>query len=174
MKFRKFNELILTFFYVGKIKTAPGTWGSLAASLFWLAATKILLNFGISELVQISFWAGLTILAFIWALIGIRPYSLERHEFDHKSIVIDEVIGVFIAFELAFCGIKQHLAWSPLFFGSFLFCFSVFRYLDIFKPGAIGICDRKMKNSFGVIFDDVLCGILAGGLTNLALQFSTF
>ena len=174
MKFRKFNELILTFFYVGKIKNAPGTWGSLAAALFWIASTKLFLSFEIDATWQTLFWIGISILALIWALIGIRPYSIERHEFDHKSIVIDEVIGVFIALELAFYGSKSVIIWSPLFFSSFLFCLLVFRYFDIFKPGIIGVCDRKMKNSFGVILDDILCGLLAGGLTNLALQFGNF
>lgn len=169
MSFKKINELILTFFYFGKIRTAPGTFGSIAAATLWLGLTNLFGHFQLDYQMQHLFWISLIVAAFAWGLIGIRQYSLDRHEFDHKSIVIDEAIGMFIALELAFYGNNLVDFWSGLFFGAFFFCFALFRYFDIIKPGIIGSCDRKLKNSFGVIFDDVLCGILAGGLTKFAL-----
>jgi phosphatidylglycerophosphatase A len=42
--------------------------------------------------------------------------------------------------------------------------FILFRFLDIKKPSFIGYCDRKFKNGFGVMFDDLVCGIIAGAL----------
>ncbi|MGA0213324.1 MAG: phosphatidylglycerophosphatase A, partial [Pelagibacteraceae bacterium] len=43
-----------------------------------------------------------------------------------------------------------------------LYTFSVFflfRLFDIFKPYPINIIDKKIKNGFGVMLDDVLAGI---------------
>jgi phosphatidylglycerophosphatase A len=37
--------------------------------------------------------------------------------------------------------------------------FFLFRLFDIFKPYPINIIDKKIKNGFGVMLDDVLAGI---------------
>ena len=39
---------------------------------------------------------------------------------------------------------------------------SKIRLFDILKPFPINIVDKKIKNSFGVIFDDLLAGIYSG------------
>ena len=49
---------------------------------------------------------------------------------------------------------------------------TLFRLFDIKKPWIIGIADRKMKNSFGVMFDDILAGIFAGVIVWLALTYA--
>jgi phosphatidylglycerophosphatase A len=40
--------------------------------------------------------------------------------------------------------------------------FVIFRFFDILKPFPINIIDKKIKNGFGVIFDDLLAGIYSG------------
>ena len=45
-------------------------------------------------------------------------------------------------------------------------------FFDIKKPSIIGVCDRKLKNSFGVMFDDILCGIVAGVITLIIYKFT--
>ena len=37
-------------------------------------------------------------------------------------------------------------------------CFILFRLFDIVKPFPVNFFDRKFKNSFGVIMDDVFAG----------------
>ena len=41
-----------------------------------------------------------------------------------------------------------------------LISFVIFRIFDIFKPFPINLVDKKIKNGFGVIFDDVLAGVI--------------
>ena len=69
-------------------------------------------------------------------------------EQDPPSIVIDEVVGMWI---------------SCIFINNdlimILVAFSLFRLFDIFKPFPIGLVDRNFKNAFGIIFDDILAGI---------------
>ena len=38
-------------------------------------------------------------------------------------------------------------------------CFVLFRYFDIMKPFPVSYFDKKHKNSFGVIMDDVCAGL---------------
>ena len=40
--------------------------------------------------------------------------------------------------------------------------FVLFRFFDIFKPFPIYLVDKNMKNSFGVMFDDILAGLYSG------------
>ena len=44
----------------------------------------------------------------------------------------------------------------------FLLSFILFRFFDIKKPLLVGYVDQRVKNSFGVMFDDILAGIFAG------------
>ena len=37
--------------------------------------------------------------------------------------------------------------------------FLLFRFFDIFKPFPIAYVDKNFKNSFGIIFDDILAGL---------------
>jgi phosphatidylglycerophosphatase A len=171
MRLKKLNEFLLTFFYVGKSKTAPGTFGSLAAVFLWLVVEIAFGRFMIEQVLQNLFWLALVVIFFAAGLAGIRSYSIKCQEFDHQSIVLDEVIGMLIALQITF--MQHETLQNPsrkLYWVAVLFCFGFFRYFDIIKPGAIGILDRKMKNSFGVIFDDVMSGLISGGLANLALE----
>ena len=40
-----------------------------------------------------------------------------------------------------------------------MYIFILFRFFDIIKPFPINIFEKKFKNSFGVIFDDIIAGI---------------
>ena len=41
----------------------------------------------------------------------------------------------------------------------YLYIFILFRYFDIKKPFPVGFFDKRFKNSFGVIIDDVIAGL---------------
>ena len=50
--------------------------------------------------------------------------------------------------------------YSIIYLKYFIFLyFILFRLFDIFKPFPISYVDRKIKNSFGIIFDDILAGL---------------
>jgi len=68
--------------------------------------------------------------------------------------VIDEVVGVFLAFALV---LLVSNSWLVL-------ALSVgwFRVFDVWKPSIIGRIDIHFKGGLGVMLDDVLAGLLAG------------
>ena len=93
--------------------------------------------------------------------------ELSDNEKDQKSIVIDELAGVWIAF-IPVSGIvmmQDFLTYSIL-------AFLVFRVFDIWKPYPIGYLDKKIKNYFGVVLDDLVAGLYAAIIVWLILILS--
>lgn len=138
----KLRYLFLTFFYCGLSPKAPGTAGTIGGALVgWI----ILQTFSTQTLFL------LTILITIIAIKEIDTYEKLTNSHDDKSIVIDEVAGVWLAFTLSSNTLTQMLL-------SFLF----FRVFDIWKPSLIGKIDLHVKGGLGVMGDDLLAGIVAG------------
>ena len=136
-------NFILTGFYIGKIKYAPGTFGTL------LAVPIFLLIYDFNLIIKIS----IVFLLFLISLF-LLSQSYKKQVFkdiDDKSIVIDEVIG-YLIFIVFFDNTLFVL------FSSFL----IFRLFDIVKPYPISLIDKKMKNAFGVILDDIIAGLFSG------------
>lgn len=171
----KLNELILTFFYCGKSKYAPGTVGTIGALAFWLFINDYFFTNNISNITQYFFWTILVIAMCAYSFNGINHYkpSKNSRDIDHKSIVIDEAVGIFIAVEIFnFYARDLYVLNQAKFLIYILFCTILFRILDITKPSIIGVCDRKIKNSFGVMFDDILCGLFSGIITVIFYQYT--
>lgn len=150
------NKLVATFFYTGLLPKAPGTWGSLAALPF----AVILHAWGRFPALLIA-----TIIVFFigWWATAEHTKGTENH--DPGEIVIDEVVGQWIAFFPLSAILWMHeiqasiLPWPGLLAG-----FILFRLFDIFKPWPVSWADRK-ETAFGVMFDDVLAGIMAAIVT---------
>ena len=81
----------------------------------------------------------------------INSYEAGGGQHDDKSIVIDEVVGMWLALVLS------STSWIQIVL-SFLF----FRLFDIWKPSLIGKIDAHVKGGLGVMGDDILAGIIAG------------
>ena len=150
-------KLIVTFFYIGHAKIAPGSIASLATSLlFYLFAKYLIYHFFI-----------IIILATIFiAFFCISIYTNKLSEKDRSEIVIDEVIGQSIA-------LLPLLLFSETTSPDFFMCIIsllFFRFFDIVKPYPINKFD-KMNNTFGVIFDDILAGVFSALFLTLALIF---
>lgn len=148
------NKLILTFFYSGLAKKAPGTFGSIAAVFFWI----FLNQFTTSNI----FWLGFLSIIFIYGIIFIKYYAKIVGQIDHKSIVLDEVLGQILTLELTF--IVFNLDKSLLNYHNMMIIILsliAFRFFDIIKIFPINIIDQKMKHPFGVMFDDFIAGIFA-------------
>ena len=150
-------KLIVTFFYIGNVKIAPGTIASLVTVMLFYVLAKYL-N-------VVSFMLIISAITFL-SLIAVGSYTSDLLEKDKSEIVIDEVIGQSIAL-LPLLIFEENTA--PKFFMciiSLLF----FRFFDIAKPLPINKIDR-MNNTFGVIFDDILAGIFAALLLTFVLRF---
>ena len=120
-----FLKLYCTFFYIGCIKFAPGTFGTLIAIPLYL----IFLND----------------LPFISSFIISISYSKKVFDnIDHKSIIIDEILA--FLFILLFFNSNIYQV---------IFSFLVFRFFDIYKPYPINIIDKNIKSGFGVMLDDL-------------------
>jgi phosphatidylglycerophosphatase A len=145
------SHLIATFFYVGHMRPAPGTWGSLAALPFaWIIITFTgfwgLLAFSI-----ITFWVGL------WAT---REDTRGKDDHDPSEIVIDEVAGQWIALLPVAYGANMMNVDVLALWSGWIAAFALFRLFDITKPSLVGWADRR-DDAMGVMLDDVIAGIFA-------------
>jgi len=137
------NQFILaiaTGLYSGKIPFAPGTIGSLFAFLPWLLFKDV------------SAPVYLLIMAITFVVGYLVSGSAEKlmDKKDAGPIVIDEILGMFIALFLA----PAHpLAW--------LLGFLFFRLFDILKPPPVSWFDRNFHGGMGIMLDDVMAGIYA-------------
>ncbi len=145
------QKLFLTFFYSGLSPYAPGTAGSILAGIVGF----IILQYFHTDTLLL-----LTILITLIAVKEINKYEARTHSHDDKSIVIDEVVGLWLAFILSSNTLTQMLL-------SFIY----FRIFDIWKPSLIGKIDRDTKGGLGVMGDDILAGILAGICSAASWQF---
>ena len=146
----KFNFLFVTMFGLGKAKFIPGTFGSLATVIILYICFHILqIN---SNLILL----GLLII-FSYSFIAIANHTKNIENKDPSEIIIDEFIGQSIPiylYEISH-GTDKQSDEAIIFYGV---CFILFRYFDIMKPFPVSYFDKKHKNSFGVIMDDVCAG----------------
>lgn len=158
---QKFHEIFLTFFYCGKAKKAPGTFGSFASVLFWFFVSAWFFNHEIELFWQNIFWTIFLTSAFFYGVFATPIYTKKFNQIDHQTIVLDEVVGQVLALHLTFLLLSQNYFWhTDLIAAHLIFCFASFRFFDITKPSFIGYADRHFKNGFGVMFDDLLCGAI--------------
>ena len=69
---------------------------------------------------------------------------------DHKGVVVDEVVGIWLLFAFLPAGTLWWVAG-----------FAAFRFFDIMKLPPVDIIDEKMKNGAGVMLDDVVAAFYA-------------
>jgi phosphatidylglycerophosphatase A len=141
--------LIATFFGIGFLPIAPGTWASLVTALV----------FFFSPLSTLSSFHWLLIAAVIFA-IGVPAAAACEKRFQKKDpgqCVIDEVVGQIVGFLLL-----------PRLAGFYIAAFFLFRFFDILKPFPIRKSE-SLPHGFGIMSDDVLAGLYTLGIL-LAVQ----
>ena len=147
---KSFDALFVTMFGIGKAKFIPGTFGSLA--------TVVILYFCFHVLNINNFFILLWLLAiFAYSFSAVTNHTKNSENKDPGEIVIDEFIGQSIPIYLyeVSHGTDKQPSEALVFYG---ICFVLFRYFDIMKPFPVSYFDKKHKNSFGVIMDDVCAG----------------
>ena len=133
---------------IGMVPIAPGTFGSITA---WIIFVYL------SHFVSMINMLILTILFFILSIWICSEASKDLENKDHKSIVIDELVGMWIAL-LPVLVIANSQYERTLYA---LAALILFRFFDILKPFPISYFDKNYKNGFGIVIDDVISGLIA-------------
>jgi len=148
---KTFNSFFVTMFGLGKIKFMPGTFGSLATTIFLfylfhsLNLSSNIILFGL-------------IVIFIYSFYAVSSHIRESKNKDPGEIIIDEFLGQSIPiylYEISH-GTTKESNEAIIYYALF---FILFRYFDIMKPFPVNFFDKNFKNSFGVIMDDVCAGL---------------
>ncbi len=157
--------LFVTLFGIGKLKKIPGSYASLATTVFLYFLFHIL-NF--SPNIVLIF----KIIIFLISLYAVNIFIKDLDNKDPKEIVIDEFIGQSIPiclYEIAHEGTKETSQVLTFYFIMFI----LFRIFDITKPYPISYYDKNFKNSFGVIMDDVCAGLYVVAVLVLYIVITT-
>lgn len=145
------STFIATVGYCGHLRPAPGTWGSLAALfLAWVVA-------------HFTGFIGMLILGAVFFFVGlwaIREETSGKSDHDPSEIVIDELVGQWIALLPVIYGASRMDAQLLALWPGWIAAFILFRFFDITKLGPIGWADRR-NDALGVMLDDVIAGIFA-------------
>ena len=152
-----FGILILTMFGVGRSKFAPGTLASLITCLIYFPIFVYKPNFLILIIIFVIFS--------VYSIVLIDQLQNKFKKKDPREIVIDEFIGqsipilsMYVIVNFTGAIDKNWYDYLDFLSISFLSFFLLFRFFDIIKPFPINLIDKKIKNGFGVILDDVLAG----------------
>ena len=137
-------SLLATWFGSGLLPRLPGTWGSLAALPFaagivWLGGAWALL--------------GAAAIVFLVGLWASGVYAERSGIDDPGPVVIDEVAAQWLTI--------VPVANEPFLYG---IAFLAFRLFDIVKVWPANVVDRHVKGAFGIMIDDVVAAVYAGGL----------
>lgn len=142
-----------TGFGSGYSPIAPGTAGSIVGCVMFYVLNLLFPTyfpgFGKDSIYFITLIA-------LFLIIGVKASCFLEKEWgeDPQKIVIDEIVGVWVA-----------LLFVPYSHVNLLLAFILFRLFDIFKP--LGIRKfEKMNKGWGVMMDDVVAGVYA----NICLQ----
>ncbi len=141
-----FTKLFVSIFYIGYIKFASGTWGSLAS---------ILILYPFIKFTSLSFEPLIIVFIVLFFISNffINYFSKFTNSNDSKYIVIDELLGIFIIL------IFYDFIFIYNDFITLILIFFIFRLFDIIKIFPANYIDKNLKNGYGVIMDDIVAGI---------------
>lgn len=143
--------IIATFFYVGRIPLAPGTWGTVAAIPLYYLISISGIPYYFYILLTLIF-----ILVSVWAAgVTEKVYRMT----DPGFIVADEVCGYLVTMILVPPTVKN-----------IILGFVLFRIFDIIKPPPSRQMER-LQGGWGVVMDDVLAGVYACIILHVLTRF---
>ena len=141
---KRLDILFLSFFGVGFLPIAPGTWGTLATLPFLYTLGR----FNPPYIFFIPFIVIVTIISSFVADSVQKKFNLH----DPQFIVIDEVLGMMTAWLFIQTHNLSHL----------FVLFALFRFFDIKKIWPATFFDKKIDHGAGTILDDIVSGVYAG------------
>lgn len=145
--------LICTIAGLGKIPVMPGTIGALISALEF--------TFYIHHIQSITAYLIYLIAILPIIIFCIYSYCNTTRDLDPKEVIIDEYYGQYIAQLFSYIICYKILVNDVLIYLLIFLSFILFRLFDILKPSLVGYCDKNIKNSFGVLLDDVVAGFFA-------------
>ena len=140
----KIISIFTTLFGIGYSPIAPGTLGSIFSIVFLYFLIKF---------VSYNFLVIIFLIILFTSLKLIEKYSNLLKSHDSSTIVIDEFLGIFLIILF-----YDYLKFTNDFI-MFLLILILFRFFDILKIFPINWVDKNIKNSFGVVLDDLLAGV---------------
>jgi len=140
----KIISIFTTLFGIGYSPIAPGTIGTIFSIVFLYFLIKF---------VSYSFLVIIFLIILFTSLKLIEKYSNLLKSHDSSTIVIDEFLGIFLIILF-----YDYLKFTNDFI-MFLLILILFRFFDILKIFPINWVDKNIKNSFGVVLDDLLAGV---------------
>ena len=149
---KKLNYYFITLFVFGDSSVKyRGTWASLFTTLFLFLFIHV---FKIHILIIFLF----LLLILIYSIFAIKSCLNSFKDEDPQEIVIDEFLGQSIPIILyeTFHPNRANTMVETL--QIYFWFFLLFRLFDGLKPFPIDYIDRKYKNTFGILFDDILAG----------------
>jgi phosphatidylglycerophosphatase A len=144
-----FALALATFFGIGYVPVASGTFGAAAGLVLWwlLPPSAVAQAIAIAVLFALGSWSGTV---------------AERHfgTSDPSAVVIDEVMGMLVTLFL-----------NPVGWAGALFGFLLFRAADVVKPYPADRLER-LPGGLGVMADDGMAAVYANLALRLALLAS--
>ncbi len=159
--------IIATWFWVGKLKPASGTWGSLAAIPFGLGILWLTGAIGLIIAIIFLTWFGAK------AIEHIESQTNRHRTHDAGCFVVDEVVGQWVTLlilPLLFLGTPPftvEITWLLT-----AAAFVTFRFFDIIKLSPAKQIETMMHTGLGVMLDDIIAGLQA--LISLAFIIKIF
>ena len=142
-------HFIATLGGLGKIPIAPGTFGSIFAWFVFIFLSHYI------NMIFLTFAVGIFS---VWICEKITKDLVIK---DHKSIVIDELVGTWISLlPVLFIADDRY---ERIIYAAIALI--LFRFFDILKPFPISFFDKEYKNGLGIVLDDVIAGIFSGILS---------
>jgi len=131
-----------TLGFIGYLPFAPGTFGTIAAVIFF-------------ALLKPSFAVHVFLLITIALFGAFASHRTERilNEKDSRHIVIDE-----------FAGYALSILALPFTLPYLISAFLLFRFFDILKPPPIRWIEKTLPGGAGIMADDLMAGIYANAL----------
>ncbi len=143
-------KIIATLGFIGYLPVAPGTFGSLAAMVFFL-------------LLKPPFPVQIFLLVVISLVGAIASHHTEKllKEKDSRHIVIDEFAG----YALSAFSLPPSI---PFFVAAFL----LFRFFDILKPPPIRWIEKTFPGGIAVMADDLMAGIYSNAVLQIWIRLA--
>ena len=145
------TKLFASAFFSGYSPVASGTVGSaVGAAIYFIPGFESLVCIVPSILIVF--------------IVGIKAAAIMEQQYGHdpSEVTIDEVVGMWISLLLL-----------PKNIFIMLTAFFLFRFLDIVKPFPAHKFDA-MHGGFGIMMDDVVAGMYANIIIQLAVRISFF
>lgn len=143
------SALLATWFGVGLLPFASGTWASLATIPI---VDALYATAGLYGILAFCVVVGVLGIPASWRAANVLQKG------DPSQVVVDEVAGQALALlaVYAFCPFPR----TSLAFWTWVgVAFLLFRVLDVWKPGPIGWMER-LPGGVGIMMDDILAGFL--------------